>query len=109
MFRAAHRLRSRPQRLIRHRRVPSHHRLRLRAAESHYDRCRKARVEGHRRPVMAEIGKPEILEPGRPGRLAEHARDMDLAVGLTVRIREDPGLPLLVLELAPEDLSAPHR
>src|SRR5436309_3629210 len=45
---AAYGLRSYPQRLIHHRRVPPHHPLGLPAAEGHHDRRHEAPVERHR-------------------------------------------------------------
>jgi hypothetical protein len=88
---AAHRLRRRPQRLVRHRRVPSHHPLRFPAAEGHHDRRREAPVKRHRRPMMAEVVKVEVSEPACAGRLAEHPAD----VGTFVRAASRPlGTPI---------------
>jgi len=79
-----------PEGLVGNRGVTPHHALGLPTSEGHHDWGGEARIEGHRRPVMPEVVKAEIAEPGAPAGLPEDAAHMHPGIGASLRVREDP-------------------
>ena len=65
------RFRGRSERRIRHRCIAAHHSLGFPPTERHHNRCRETGIERHRGPVVSEIVKVKILEPGCTRRLSK--------------------------------------
>src|SRR5262245_5542012 len=89
---AADGLGCRSKRRIRDGSVAPHHSLRLPPTKRHYDWRREARVERHRRAMVPEIVKMEVLQAGAAGGFPEDPGDVHAAVGRAVWAREYPHL-----------------